>query len=89
MRFLEEHAGPIARIGFGASGSSVGQVQNDLDALQDDVMGFSTFNIHDKPDPAGILFEPRIVETLPRRVAVAAWLNDARIGCVINLPISP
>ncbi len=66
MRNLDENAGAVAGFRVAAAGAAVGQVDEDLDALDDDVVGFLAFDIGDKADTAGIMLVARVVEALRR-----------------------
>jgi hypothetical protein len=48
----------------------VGQIDQDLNALLNNLMALLTANAGDKPHAAVVVLLPRIVKTLPRRQAV-------------------
>ena len=68
VRDLDEQAGAIARFRIAAAGATVQQVQQDLNALEDDVVGLLALDVDHKPDPAGVALERRIVQALRLRV---------------------
>ena len=61
---LDQDARAIAGFGIAAAGAAMGQVDQDLNAFEDDVVGFMAFDAGDEADPAGIVFMARVVETL-------------------------
>ena len=67
MRDLDEDAGAIAGFGIAAAGAAVGEVDQDLDAFDDDVVGFLALDVGDEADTAGVVLEARVVETLGGR----------------------
>ena len=67
VRNLDQHAGAIAGFRIAAAGAAVRQVDENLDALDDDVVRFLALDVGDEADTAGIVFVARVVETLRRR----------------------
>jgi len=61
---LDEDAGAVAGFGIAATGSTVGQVEEDLDTFSDDVVGFVAFNAGDEADTAGVVLVAGVVEAL-------------------------
>ncbi len=69
VRDLDEDACAIAGFGIAAAGAAVGEVDEDLDALLDDVVGFMAFDAGDEADTAGVVFKGGVVESLRLRQA--------------------
>ena len=67
MRNLNQDAGAIAGFRIAAAGAAVGQVDQDLDALADDVVGLLAIDAGDKADAAGVVLMLRIVKSLRSR----------------------
>ena len=61
VRDLDENAGAVAGFRIAAAGAAVGQVDEDFDALDDDVVRLPSFDMGDEPDSAGIMFVPGVV----------------------------
>ena len=61
---LDEDAGAIAGIGFAPTGTAVVEVEQHLKRLLDNCMGLAAFDVDHKPDPAGFVFKPRVVQAL-------------------------
>ncbi len=64
MRHLEQHARAVAGIGLGSARTTVIQIGQDLQALLQDLVRFSAFNIYDKADAASVVLVSRIIKTL-------------------------
>ena len=79
VRNLDQDAGAIARLRIAAAGAAMRQVDQDLNALQDDVVRFPPLDIGDKAHAAGIVLMLRVIETLRRRQA-SKWISFAHIG---------
>jgi hypothetical protein len=74
---LEENAGPIAGVGFGAGGSAMAEVGQDGQGVADDGVGLLPFNVDDEADAAGVALKLGIVEALGcrgNRAALTALL---------------
>ena len=67
VRDLDQDAGAVAGLRIAAAGAAVRQVDQDLDALDDDVVRFVTLDVGDEADAAGVVFSARVVETLRGR----------------------
>ncbi len=67
VRDLDEDAGAIAGLGIAAAGAAMGQVDEDLDAFGDNVVGFMAFDAGDETDTAGVMFVSGVVEALGGR----------------------
>ena len=67
MGDLHQDAGPVAALLVGALRAAVVQVLQDLQRIVDDAVGFFSFNIHNKPDTAGVMLKRRVVQALRRR----------------------
>jgi len=61
---LDQDAGAVARLGIAAAGPAVGQVDQDMDALDDNVVRLLALDAGDKADAASITLMTRIVEPL-------------------------
>jgi len=64
---LDEHARAVASFGVAAAGAAVGQVDQNLNSLLNDLMTLIAANAGYKPDTAGIVLVRRVVKTLRRR----------------------
>ena len=64
VRDLDQDAGAIARFRIAAAGAAMGQVDQDLDALYDDVVRFLALDVGHKADAAGVVLMARVVEAL-------------------------
>ena len=61
---LDQDAGPVAGFRVAAAGPAVGEIDQDLNALDDNVVGLMALDVGDEPDTTGVVLEARIVETL-------------------------
>ena len=61
VRNLDSDPGAVARLRIAAAGAAVGQVDQNLDALADHLMGFFAVQIDDKAHPAGVVLKLRVV----------------------------
>src|ERR1019366_3117910 len=81
VRHLDEHAGTVAGVGLATTGATMVEVAQHLDRLLQDAVGFPALHVDDEADAAGLVFEPRIIETLlsrlPRGAAREALLRPA------------
>jgi hypothetical protein len=66
VRDLNEDAGAVAGFGIAAAGAAVRQVDEDLDALRDDVVGFVALDAGDEANAAGVVFVAGMVQALRR-----------------------
>ena len=73
VRNLDQNARAVAGLRIAAAGAAVRQVDQDLDALEDDVVRFAPFDVGDEADAAGVVLMLRIVEALRRRQALI-WI---------------
>ncbi len=64
VRDLNQNARSVTRLRIAAAGSTVGEVDEDLNALLNDVMGFGTVEVDDESHAAVIVFILRVVKTL-------------------------
>jgi len=64
VRHLDEHAGAVAGVDFAATGPAVVQVLQHLDRLLEDAVRFVALDVHHEADAAGVVLEPRVVQTL-------------------------
>ncbi len=64
VRDLDQDAGAVAGFRIAAAGAAVRQVDQDLDALDDDVVGLVAVDVGDEANAAGIVLVSRVVETL-------------------------
>ncbi len=69
VRDLDQHAGAVAGFRVAAACAAVRQVDQNLNALDDDVVRFLAFDIGNEADTAGVAFLSRVVKTL--------WLGQA------------
>ncbi len=66
VRDLHQNAGAVAGPWVGADRAAVLEVEQDLERVVDDLVGFAALDVGDEADPAGILFQRRIVESARR-----------------------
>ena len=64
---LNKESGAVAGLRIAATGSAVRQIDEDLDALGNDIVRFVAVDVHHEANPAGIAFVGRIVQALRRR----------------------
>jgi hypothetical protein len=64
VRYLQKHTCAVAGTGIATSGSSVGEVDEDLEGLRHDCMGGHAIERRDEPESARIVLVFRIVQTL-------------------------
>ena len=64
VRDLDQNARPVARLRVAAAGAAVGEVDEDLDALADDLVRAFATDVGDEADAAGIVFVDGTVEPL-------------------------
>ena len=57
---------PVAGLLLRAPGAAVVEVQEDLDAQADDLVGLDVVEVGDEADAAGVVLEAGIVEPVPR-----------------------
>jgi len=67
VRDLDENAGTVAGVGVAAAGAAMGEVDEDLDPLLDDVVGFFAFDVGYETETAGIAFAIGVIEALAFR----------------------
>ncbi len=64
VRDLNQNPRPVSGLRIAATRSAVGEVDQDLNALDNDLVGFAAFDVRHEPDAAGIPFQPGIVQSL-------------------------
>ena len=64
VRDLDQNAGAVAGFRIAAAGAAVRQIDQDLDALANDLVRFVAIEIDDKTHAAGVVLVAGIVETL-------------------------
>jgi hypothetical protein len=64
VRDLEEDAGAVTRVGFGARGTTVLEVHQRGDRLLDDVPAAAALHVHDERDTTGIVLVRRVIQPL-------------------------
>ena len=69
VRDLHQNSRAIAGARIGAHGAAMLEVAQDGERILDELVRFASFDVGDEADPAGILIERRIVETLCERHA--------------------
>src|SRR5450756_2764337 len=67
VRDLDQDASAVAGFRIAAAGAAMGQVDEHLYALDDNVVRFLTFNVGDEANSAGIVLMAGIVESLRGR----------------------
>ncbi len=84
VRYLSEDACTITGFGVAATGPAVSEVIKNGEGLADCFMGFAPFDIHDKSNAAGVVFQVGVIESPGKRQAVlffhwsASFLNVSR-----------
>ena len=80
VRNLNQQAGAVAGFRIAAAGAAVRQVDEDLNALFDDVVGFLAFDVGDETHAAGIVLVARVVKSLGLGQSMAfdcwRWVNS-------------
>ena len=61
---LEENAAAVARLGVAAARAAMGEVNQHLEAVLDQLVAAPAVDIAQKPDPAGVVFIRWIVQSL-------------------------
>ena len=79
VRNLNQDAGAVACLRIAAASAAMRQIDQNLDALEDDVVRFPPVDIGDKADAAAIVLMLRVIETLRGRQA-QKWISFAHIG---------
>ena len=83
MGHLQQHAGTVAGIGFATAGAAMVEVDQDLQALLNQVMGLAPLDVRHEPDAAGLVFKLRIIEPLlgrePAGHVTAVLHNNLRV----------
>ena len=64
VRNLNQDARAVARLRIAAAGAAMRQVDQDLNALQDDVVRLLALDVGDKADAAGVVLVARVVQSL-------------------------
>jgi len=64
VRNLDEHTRAVTRLRIATAGAAVGEIDENLDALENDVVALLPRNVRHKTNPAGIVLVARIVKTL-------------------------
>ena len=64
MRNLDQNAGAIARFRVATAGAAMRQIDQDLNALQNNVVASLSANAGHKPNSARIMFVAGVVKTL-------------------------
>ena len=64
VRNLDQYARAIAGLRIAAASAAVRQIDQNLDALQNDVVRFLAVDVGDKADAAGVVLVGRIVKSL-------------------------
>src|SRR6266851_7060088 len=70
VRNLDEQPRPVPSLGIAPAGAAVGQVDQDLNSLLNNLMALLSANTGDKPHAAGVVLVHRIIKTLRRRQTV-------------------
>jgi len=73
VRNLNQNARAIACLRIASASATVGQINQDLHALHDNVMRLASFNAGDKSDTACIMLVQRVIQSLSRRYA-SKWV---------------
>ena len=73
VRNLDQNARAVAGLRIATASAAMRQVDQNLDALQDDVVRFAPLDIGDKPDAAPVVLMLRAVESLSGRQS-SKWI---------------
>jgi hypothetical protein len=73
VRNLDEHSGTVASLGIAAARTTMREIDQDLNALLNDLMALFAANARDKSHAAGIMLVRRIIKTLRRRQTVICF----------------
>ena len=79
MGHLNQDACPITGVGLATTRAAMVEVQENLNSLLDDGVGFLAFDIGDESDAAGIMLELWIVKALFAGRADAGWRYAAKL----------
>ena len=77
VRDLQQDAGAVARQRVAAAGATMLEVGEDRQALLDDVARLGSAHVDHEADPAGVVLEARVVESLPSKRRHQATLGRA------------
>src|SRR5215471_2866770 len=64
MRNLDKNPGAVTRFGITAARATMCQVNQDLDALEDNVVRFVALDVGHKTNPAGVMFQAGMIKAL-------------------------
>ena len=78
MRHLYEDAGAVAGVDLATARAAVIEVQENLQSLLNDRMGFGALDVGDEPDAARVVLESGIVKAL-----LAGRADSGRLGAAI------
>ncbi len=67
VRNLDQDARAVAGLRIAAAGAAMRQIDQDLDALQDDIVRLAALDVRDKADAASVVLVLRAVQSLSRR----------------------
>ncbi len=84
MRDLDQQAGAVAGHRIAAAGAAVRQVDQDLDALEDDVVRLFPFDVGHKADAAGVALAGGVIQALRGRQPVGHC-----VLCHLGYSLSP
>ena len=73
MRDLNQDAGAVAGLRIAAAGAAMRQVDQDLQSLGDNVVGFLALGVNDEADATSVMLVSRVVETLLDRESAHVW----------------
>ena len=67
VRNLHQNAGAVAGERIAAAGAAVSEIDENFQALTDDLVAFLAANVHDETHSAGVVLIRRVVQTFARR----------------------
>ena len=79
VRNLNQNARAIAGLRIAAAGAAMRQIDQNLNALQDDVVRLPALDIGDKADAASVMLVLRAVKSLSRRQA-SKWVQFTHVS---------
>jgi len=87
VRNLNQHARTVARLRIATAGTTVRQVDQDLNALLNDGVALLPTDARHKPNAAGIALGRRVIKTLRRRQTVVClpMLQNNAPGLVVGV----
>ena len=80
VRNLDQNSRAIAGLRIATASAAMRQVDQNLDALQDDVVRLPPLDVGDKADAASVMLVLRAVKSLSRRQS-SKWVQFTHVSC--------